>query len=56
MRAVNTKKPAIAVTSEAYPQSIRVAFPKKDYQIEVISPSVARVKHLVKTGSVEPIS
>ena len=55
MHAVHAPK-AVAVTSDAYPQSIRVAFPKKDFQIEVISPSAARVKQLVTTGSVEPIS
>ncbi len=51
-----TKGGAIAVTSEAYPQSIRLAFPGKDFQIEVISPSVSRVKQLVQDGSIRPIA
>src|SRR6185369_16388889 len=50
-----TKGGAIAVTSEAYPQSIRLAFPGKDFQIEVISPSVSRVKQLETDGEMTSI-
>jgi hypothetical protein len=57
MQKVDTDKgSAIAVTSQAYPQSIRLAFPGKDFQIEVISPSVSRVTKLVKLGSIRPIA
>ncbi|MFL5936005.1 MAG: hypothetical protein ACJ744_09210 [Gaiellaceae bacterium] len=57
MQKVDTDKgSAVAVTSQAYPQSIRLAFPGKDFQIEVISPSVPRVTKLVKLGSIRPIA
>jgi hypothetical protein len=57
MQKVDTAKGgAAAVTSQAYPQSIRLAFPGKDFQIEVISPSVSRVTKLVKLGSIRPVA
>jgi len=57
MQKVDTEKGgAAAVTSQAYPQSIRLAFPGKDFQIEVISPSVSRVTKLVKLGSIRPVA
>ena len=57
LRKIDTKKGgALAVTSDAYPQSIRLAFPGKDFQIEVISPSVSRVKSFVQSDSIRPIA
>jgi hypothetical protein len=57
MRKIETKKgAAIAVTSDAYPQSIRLAFPGKDFQIEVISPSISRVRNYVQLDSIRPIA
>ena len=53
MQKIDTKKGgALAVTSEAYPQSIRLAFPGKDFQIEVISPSVVAREELRPADSV----
>lgn len=45
----------LAVVNKSYPKSIHLAFPGSDYQVEVFSPSPARVRNLVSSGRVEAI-
>jgi hypothetical protein len=44
-----------AVYDKGYPQSIHLAFPKSDFQIEVYDPSAARARTLVSSGRVRAI-
>jgi hypothetical protein len=45
----------IAVWSEDRPQSVYLAFPRSDLQIEVYDTSAARARRLAITGAVQPI-
>jgi hypothetical protein len=45
----------IAVWSENRPQSVYLAFPRSNVQIEVYDPSAARARRLATTGAVRPI-
>jgi hypothetical protein len=45
----------VAVWSDSRPQSVYVAFPRSDLQVEVYDTSAARALRLVVTGAVKPI-
>lgn len=45
----------IAVWSDSRPQSVYLAYPRSDVQIEVYDPSAARARRLATTGAVKPI-
>lgn len=45
----------IAVWSENRPQSVFLAFPRSDLQIEIYDTSAARARRLAITGAVQPI-
>jgi hypothetical protein len=45
----------IAVWSEGRPQSVYVAYPRSNIQIEVYDPLAKRARRLATSGSVEPI-
>jgi hypothetical protein len=45
----------VAVLSKSYPQSIHLAFPSSDLQIEVYDPSAAKARALVSSGQVQAI-
>jgi hypothetical protein len=45
----------IAVWSDQRPQSVYLAFPRTDLQIEIYDASAARARRLAVTGAVEPI-
>ena len=46
---------AIAVYDTGYPQSIHVAYPNSDVQIEVYDPSAARARAAVTSGRLSPV-
>jgi hypothetical protein len=45
----------VAVLTKSYPQSIHLAFPRSDFQIEVYDPSAPRARSLVTSGQVRAI-
>jgi hypothetical protein len=45
----------IAVWSDARPQSVYVAFPRSDLQIEIYDTSATRARRLAVSGAVQPI-
>jgi hypothetical protein len=45
----------LATLDARYPNSIHLAYPGSDYQIEVYDPSAARVHQIVASGQVKPI-
>ena len=45
----------IAVVNKGYPQSIHLAYPGSDYQVEVFDPSAAKARAIVSTGQVKAI-
>jgi hypothetical protein len=45
----------IAVWSTSRPQSVYVAYPGSDVQIEVYDPSAARARHLATSGGIRPL-
>jgi hypothetical protein len=45
----------IAVSSESRPQSVYLAYPDSDVQVEVYDPSASRARRLVLSGRVTPI-
>jgi hypothetical protein len=45
----------VAVYSKSYPQSIHLAFPGSDIQVEVYDPSAARARRFVTSGQVQAI-
>jgi hypothetical protein len=45
----------IAVWSDGRPQSVYVAYPRSDIQIEVYHPAAKRARRLATSGAVEPI-
>lgn len=58
-RRGNTSRPAagggIAVWSDGRPQSVYLAYPRADVQVEVYDPSAARARRLATSGAVKPI-
>jgi hypothetical protein len=46
----------VAVVDQAHPESVHVAFPGVDVQVEVYDPSPARSLQLARSGAVKPIS
>ena len=46
----------IALVHEGYPQSVHVAYPDVDYQIEVYDPSPARALELATSDALRPIT
>ena len=46
----------IALVHDGYPQSVHVAYPDVDYQIEVYDPSPARALQLATSGALRPIT
>ncbi len=53
--AVDVPGSGIAVPSENYPQSVHVAFPNLNYQIEVYDPSPARSLRVATSGRLKPV-
>ena len=45
----------LAVWSDGRPQSVYLAYPSSDLQIEVYDPSAARARRLATSGAVKPI-
>jgi hypothetical protein len=45
----------IALVNEKYPQSIHLAYPGSEYQIEVYDPSPARSLEVARSGAVRPV-
>lgn len=45
----------LAVISKGYPQSIHLAYPHSNFQIEVYSPSAARARSVVTSYQVRAI-
>jgi hypothetical protein len=45
----------IAVWSQKRPQSVYLAYPRSDVQIEVYDPSATRARRLAMTGAVKPL-
>jgi hypothetical protein len=54
---VQVKMPGggVALYSKSYPQSIHLAFPRSDIQVEVYDPSAARARQFVTSGQVQAI-
>jgi hypothetical protein len=46
---------AVAVFNTGYPQSIHLAYPDSDVQIEVFNPSAARARAAVTSGQLTPV-
>ena len=46
----------IGLINKQYPKSIHLAYPGSDYQVEVFDPSPARVRQIVSSNQVKPIS
>lgn len=53
--AEETEDGGLAVASEDNPNSVYLAYPGLDYQIEVYDPDPARALELALTGAVEPV-
>jgi hypothetical protein len=55
----NHSRPAtrggLAVWSDGRPQSVYVAYPRSDVQVEVFAPSASRARRLATSGAVKPI-
>lgn len=45
----------IAVVNEAYPQSVHLAYPGANVQVEVFDPSPARALRIAQSGTVQPV-
>jgi hypothetical protein len=58
-RRGNESRPAagggLAVWSDSRPQSVYVAYPRADVQVEVYDPSAQRARRLATSGAVKPI-
>jgi hypothetical protein len=46
----------IAVVDQKYPQSVHVAYPGVNYQVEVYDPSPVRSRQVALSGAVRPVS
>jgi hypothetical protein len=55
MQELKVPDGGVAVVNKGYPQSIHLAYPGSDYQIEVFDPSAAKVRALVTSGQVQAI-
>lgn len=53
--SVATARGGIAVWSDQRPQSVYVAYPGSDVQVEVYAPSSSRARRLATSGTVTPI-
>jgi hypothetical protein len=54
-RSESIARNGIAVWSTSRPQSVYMAYPGSDVQIEVYDPSAARARHLATAGSIRPL-
>jgi hypothetical protein len=54
-KAVAVPGGGIAVVHDGYPQSVHVAYPDVDYQMEVYDPSPARALQLATSRALRPI-
>ena len=45
----------LALVHDQYPQSVHIAFPNTDYQVEVYDPSPARSLAVARSGNVTPV-
>ena len=55
METVAVPGGGIGVIGKAYPNSIHVAFPGSDYQVELFDPSAAEARRIVSSGQVSTI-
>jgi hypothetical protein len=46
----------IGQIASSYPNSVHLAFPKVDYQVEVFDPSAQRALEVATTGQIKPVS
>lgn len=53
--ALRARGGGIAVWSDSRPQSVYLAYPRADIQVEIYDTSAARARRLATTGAVEPI-
>ena len=54
-RPINLPGGGIGVVDTAYPQSIHLAYPGSDLQLEVFDPSPSAARKLVASGAVVPV-